>query len=117
AIDKIIREGKIGDTYCIGGGAEKTNLEITHKILELMEFDDTNIEYVPDRKGHDKRYAVDFSKIKSELAWEPSVSFEDGIKETVEWYKNNIQWLTNIKTGEYRNYGDHHLNNKHTKIG
>lgn len=116
AIDKIIREGKIGDTYCIGGGAEKTNLEITHKILELMEFDENNIEYVPDRKGHDKRYAVDFSKIKSELAWEPSVSFEDGIKETVEWYKNNIQWLTNIKTGEYRNYGTGQRNDIHRKI-
>lgn len=116
AIDRIIRNGKIGETYCVGGDAEKTNLEITHKILELMGFDHSYIEYVPDRKGHDKRYAVDFTKIKSELGWEPSIKFEDGIRETVEWYKNNPQWLENIKTGEYRNYGTEHRNDRHRKI-
>ena len=102
AIDKIVREGKIGETYCIGGNAERTNLEITHKILELMGADESSIEYVEDRKGHDKRYAIDFSKIKNELSWEPSISFEDGIKETVEWYKNNQDWWKRIKSGEYR---------------
>ena len=103
AIDKIVREGKIGETYCIGGNEEKTNLEITHKILELMNADENSIEYVEDRKGHDKRYAIDFSKIKNELGWKPSVSFEDGIKETVEWYKNNQEWWKRIVSGEYRN--------------
>ncbi len=103
AIDKIVREGKIGETYCIGGNAERTNLEITHKILELMGADESSIEYVEDRKGHDKRYAIDFSKIKNELGWKPSISFEDGIKETVEWYKNNQDWWKRIKSGEYRN--------------
>ncbi|HFC77017.1 MAG TPA: dTDP-glucose 4,6-dehydratase [Candidatus Moranbacteria bacterium] len=102
AIDKIVCEGKIGETYCVGGNAEKTNLEITHKILELMNADENSIEYVEDRKGHDKRYAIDFSKIKNELNWEPSVSFEEGIKETVEWYKNNQDWWQRIKSGEYR---------------
>ncbi len=102
AIDKIVREGKIGETYCIGGNAERTNLEITHKILELMGADESSIEYVEDRKGHDKRYAIDFSKIKNELSWEPSISFEDGISETVEWYKNNQDWWKRIKSGEYR---------------
>ncbi|MGW8184849.1 MAG: dTDP-glucose 4,6-dehydratase [Candidatus Moraniibacteriota bacterium] len=117
AIDKIIRNGKIGETYCIGGNAEKTNLEITHKILELMGFDENYIEYVADRKGHDMRYAVDFTKIKNELGWEPLISFEDGIKETVQWYKNNLEWLDNIKTGKYRDYADNHRNDKHIKIG
>lgn len=117
AIDKIIRNGKIGETYCIGGNAEKTNLEITHKILELMGFDENYIEYVADRKGHDMRYAVDFTKIKNELGWEPLISFEDGIKETVEWYKNNTQWLDNIKTGKYRDYGESHRNDKHIMLG
>ncbi|MDX9855208.1 MAG: dTDP-glucose 4,6-dehydratase [Candidatus Moranbacteria bacterium] len=102
AIDKIVREGKIGETYCVGGNAEKTNLEITHKILELMGAGEDSIEYVEDRKGHDKRYAIDFSKIKDELGWEPSVTFEEGIKETVEWYENNEEWWRNIKSGEYR---------------
>lgn len=116
AIDLIVREGKIGQTYCIGGGAEKTNLEITRKILELMDADESSVEYVADRKGHDKRYAVDFSKIKNELGWEPAISFKDGTKETVEWYQNNIQWLSNIKTGEYLAYGENYYNNKHVKI-
>ena len=116
AIDKIVRKGKIGETYCIGGGAEKTNLEITHKILELMGFDEKQIEYVPDRKGHDKRYAVDFTKMKNELGWEPSVSFEDGIRETVDWYKNNKEWLDNIKTGKYMEYSRDYRNDKHKKI-
>jgi len=113
AIDKIVREGKIGETYCIGGNAEKTNLEITHRVLELMGADENQIKYVEDRKGHDKRYAIDFSKIKKELNWEPSVSFEEGIKETVEWYKNNSQWLKNIQSGEYKEYNKKHQDDKH----
>lgn len=115
AIDKIIREGKIGETYCVGGDAEKTNLEITYKILELMGFDKSSIEYVEDRKGHDKRYAIDFTKIKNELGWSPSISFDDGMKETVEWYKENTEWLNNIKNGNYREYNKKHQNNKHIK--
>ncbi|EKE20626.1 MAG: hypothetical protein ACD_7C00511G0008 [uncultured bacterium] len=116
AIDRIIRHGKIGETYCIGGGAEKTNLEITHKILELMGFDEDNIEYVPDRKGHDKRYAVDFTKMTRELGWKPAISFEDGIKDTVEWYKQNAQWLDTIKSGKYIEYGRDYRNDKHRRI-
>jgi len=115
AIDQIIHDGKIGETYCIGGGAEKTNLEITHKILELMGADESKIEYVKDRKGHDKRYAVNFSKIKKELNWKPQISFEDGIKETVEWYKNNVDWLNNIKNGDYLEYNSRHQNDRHPK--
>lgn len=113
AIDKIVREGKIGETYCIGGDSEKTNLEITYKILELMGFDKSHIEYVEDRKGHDKRYAVDFSKIKNELGWEPTVSFEDGMQKTVKWYQDNTEWLNNIKNGNYREYNKRHQNDKH----
>lgn len=104
AIDKVVREGRIGETYCVGGNAERTNMQITKKILELMGKGEEMIEYVEDRKGHDKRYAIDFTKIKNELGWEPSVSFEDGIKETVEWFKNNEAWWKNIKSGEYQNY-------------
>jgi len=115
AIDKIVREGKIGETYCVGGDAERTNLEITHKILGLMGFDEKNIEYVEDRKGHDKRYAIDFTKIKNELGWEPSISFEEGMQETVAWYKKNVEWLENIKNGNYREYNKKHQNDKHIK--
>jgi len=103
-VDLILHKGKIGETYCLGGDCEKTNLEITHKILELMDKDESSIEYVKDRLGHDRRYAIDFSKIKNELGWEPKYNFEEGLKETIEWYKNNEEWWKNIKSGEYKNY-------------
>lgn len=104
AIDLIIHNGKIGETYCVGGQAEKTNKEITYKILELMGKDENSIEFVKDRPGHDKRYAIDFSKIKKELGWEPKISFEDGIKKTIGWFKDNESWWKNIKSGEYEKY-------------
>ncbi|EKE16345.1 MAG: hypothetical protein ACD_11C00020G0050 [uncultured bacterium] len=104
AIDAIIHKGKIGETYCVGGNSEKTNKEITYKILELMNKGEEMIEFVKDRPGHDKRYAIDATKIKNELGWEPTVSFEEGIKRTVEWYKDNQDWWKKIKSGEYQEY-------------
>lgn len=104
AIDLIVHKGKIGETYCVGGKSEKTNKEITYKILELMNKGEEMIEFVKDRPGHDRRYAIDFSKIKNELGWEPEVSFEDGLQKTVEWYKNNKQWWQDIKSGDYQEY-------------
>ena len=104
AIDLIIRKGKIGETYCVGGNSEKPNIEITKKIIELMGKNENSIEYVKDRLGHDRRYAIDFSKIKNELGWEPKVPFEEGIEKTIEWYKNNEAWWKNIKSGEYQEY-------------
>ncbi len=102
AIDKIVRDGKIGETYCIGGNAEKTNIEITNIILDAMNKDQNMIEYVEDRKGHDKRYAINFDKIKKELDWSPSVTFEQGIADTIKWYQDNEQWWRNIHSGEYK---------------
>jgi dTDP-glucose 4,6-dehydratase len=104
AIDKIVRDGKIGETYCVGGGAEKTNMEITNIILKAMGRNEEMIEHIKDRKGHDKRYAIDFTKIKNELGWEPTVTFEEGITETIDWYKKNENWWRNIKSGEYQEY-------------
>lgn len=103
-VDMILKYGKIGQTYCLGGNSEKTNLEITHKILELMDKGEEMIEYVEDRKGHDKRYAIDFSKAKNELGWEPQISFESGLQETIDWYRNNQDWWKKIKSGEYQEY-------------
>ncbi len=102
AIDKIVRDGKIGETYCIGGNAEKTNIEITNIILDAMNKDKNMIEYVEDRKGHDKRYAINFDKIKRELDWSPSVTFEQGITDTIKWYQDNEQWWRNIYSGKYK---------------
>jgi dTDP-glucose 4,6-dehydratase len=98
AIDCIIHSGKIGETYCVGGGNELTNKELAYKILEAMGRGEEMIEYVADRPGHDVRYAIDFSKIKKELGWEPEISFEEGLRETIEWYEKNEDWWKKIKT-------------------
>lgn len=104
AIDLILQKGKIGETYCIGGNSEKPNIEITKKIIELMGKNEDSIEYVKDRPGHDRRYAIDFYKIKNELGWQPKISFEDGLQKTIDWYKNNESWWKNIKSGDYQKY-------------
>jgi dTDP-glucose 4,6-dehydratase len=104
AIDKIVREGTIGETYCVGGNAEKTNLELTMAILKEMHMGEDMIDYVEDRKGHDRRYAIDNTKIRRELGWEPSVKFEDGIAETVQWYKDNEWWWRDVHSGEYQKH-------------
>lgn len=103
AIDVVLHNGKIGQVYNIGGHNEKTNLEITHLILNAMGKDETSIEYVQDRLGHDRRYAIANDKITSELGWEPSVTFEEGIKLTIDWYLNNQDWIKSIEDKRARN--------------
>lgn len=104
AIDLIIHKGKIGETYCIGGNAEKENIWIVKELLKLLDKDESSIEYVQDRPGHDRRYAINFDKIKTELGWEPSVSLEEGLQRTVEWFKANEAWWKSVKSGEYQEY-------------
>ena len=103
-VDCVIKKGKIGETYCLGGGNELSNSEITSVILNLLGFGEEMIEYAPDRPGHDLRYAIDITKIEKELNWYPEVDFDAGIKHTINWYKNNKEWWQKIKSGEYRNY-------------
>lgn len=97
AIDVVLHKGKIGEVYNIGGHNEKTNLEITHLILDAMGKDESYIEHVTDRLGHDRRYAISNDKITSELGWQPSLTFEEGIKLTIDWYLNNQDWMRNIE--------------------
>ena len=97
AIDEVLHKGKIGEVYNIGGHNEKTNLEITHLILDAMGKDESSIKYVEDRLGHDRRYAISNDKITSELGWKPSVTFEEGIKMTIDWYLNNQEWIKSIE--------------------
>lgn len=92
AIDTVLREGRIGEVYNIGGNNEKTNLEITKLVLAALGKPETMIEYVKDRLGHDRRYAIDSSKMKEELGWSPQVTFEEGIKMTIDWYLSNREW-------------------------
>jgi len=96
-VEAIIMKGKIGETYCLGGGNEISNIELTKKILNLMGKGENMIEYVEDRKGHDLRYAMDYTKIKNELDWEPKMNFDEGLKKTIEWYINNEKWWRKLK--------------------
>ena len=98
AIDTVLHKGRIGEVYNIGGHNEKTNMEITRIILDAMGKDESSIRYVEDRLGHDKRYAIDNHKIQSELGWEPSLTFEEGIKLTIDWYLKNQEWMKAIES-------------------
>lgn len=98
AIDTVLQKGRIGEVYNIGGHNEKTNLEITRLILNAMDKNESSIEYVEDRLGHDKRYAISNEKITSELGWQPSITFEEGIKLTIDWYLNNQSWIQAIES-------------------
>jgi dTDP-glucose 4,6-dehydratase len=112
AIDLIFHEGRIGETYNIGGHNEWTNIDLVHLLCDTMDekLDREKgsarklITYVKDRAGHDMRYAIDATKIKDELGWVPSVTFEEGLAKTVDWYLENNQWLDNVTSGAYRSY-------------
>ena len=97
AIDTVLHKGTPGQIYNIGGHNEKTNLEITRLILEAMNKDESYIEYVEDRLGHDRRYAICNDKITGELGWKPAVSFEEGILLTIDWYLNNQKWIKSVE--------------------
>lgn len=91
-IEAIIKKGKIGETYCLGGGNELSNLEIAKQIIKFLEMSEDMITLVSDRLGHDFRYAIDYSKAKEELGWEPTVDFNQGLQETIQWYQANEWW-------------------------
>lgn len=93
AIERVLTSGRIGEVYNIGGHNEKTNLEITRLIVQTLGFDESKIKFVEDRLGHDRRYAISNEKISSELGWQPTVDFEEGIKRTIEWYLNHQEFL------------------------
>lgn len=98
AIDTVLHKGQVGEVYNIGGHNEKANIEITKLVLSSMGKDESSIQYVEDRLGHDKRYAIDNTKIQTQLGWEPSVTFEEGIKLTIDWYLNNQDWMKSVES-------------------
>ena len=101
-VDLIVRNGKVGEVYNLGGYSERHNIDIVKTILKQMGKSEDLITFVEDRKGHDLRYAIDSSKVEKELGWELTYTFEDGIKETIDWYLNNKAWIDDIKNGTYR---------------
>ncbi len=120
AIDDIFHKGKVGETYNIGGHNEWKNIDLVHLLCDTMDEKLGRekgaarqlITYVKDRAGHDMRYAIDATKIKEELGWVPSVTFEEGLSKTVDWYLENEQWLDNVTSGNYRSYYENQYNKR-----
>ncbi len=106
AIDMIVRNGKDGEIYNVGGHEEKANIDIVKIILKKLDKPESLIEFVKDRPGHDLRYAMNPAKLEKELGWKPSVTFDEGIDKTIDWYLNNKPWWEHIISGEYKNYFD-----------
>ena len=112
AIDVIFHKGKLGETYNIGGFNEWKNIELIKVMIKTVDrllgreegTSDRLITFVTDRAGHDLRYAIDSTKLKNELGWEPSLQFEEGIEKTVKWYLENQEWLKNVTYGDYQTY-------------
>ena len=112
AIDDVFHKGEIGETYNIGGHNEWKNIDLIHLLCDIMDQKLGNsigksrelITFVKDRAGHDMRYAIDATKIKNKLGWIPSVTFEQGLKSTVEWYLENQKWMKNVTSGSYLEY-------------
>lgn len=114
AIDVILQKGKVGEIYNIGGHNERANIDVVKAILKQLGKGEDQIEHVADRKGHDRRYAIDPTKIHEELGWLPTTNFEDGIRETVQWYLNNRDWWMGIISGDYQTYYDRMYSNRST---
>lgn len=109
AIEMVLDKGKVGETYCVGSMAQDiNNLEVVKKILYIMGKNESEIEFVKDRPGHDRRYAIDWTKIRSELGWEPLNDFDTWLVKTIDWYKENEKWWKDIKNGEYKDYYKEH---------
>ncbi len=104
AIDLIIHNGRVGEVYNIGGHNERRNIDVVKTVLSQLSKPESLITYVKDRAGHDLRYAIDPAKISSELGWKPETAFDDGMKKTINWYLDNMEWIEEIKSGEYAEY-------------
>jgi dTDP-glucose 4,6-dehydratase len=104
AIDRVLREGRVGEVYNVGSRCERENIEVVREILGILEKPETLITYVEDRLGHDKRYAIDPHKIETELGWKPVFEFPDALRATVRWYQQNPSWWQKILSGEYQTY-------------
>jgi dTDP-glucose 4,6-dehydratase len=104
AIDAVYRKGTIGEVYNAGGRSEMPNLHLTHLLLDILGKPRSLIKFVKDRPGHDRRYAIDKSKIEKEIGWQPRISFSQGLRDTVRWYQEHADWVAAMRTGEYLKY-------------
>ena len=107
AVDLILRRGKAGEIFNVGGHNERRNIDVVRMILAALGKPESLIDYVPDRKGHDRRYAIDPAQIRSALGWEPQTLFTAGIEKTIRWYLDHVPWWQHIQSGAYRRYNGH----------
>jgi dTDP-glucose 4,6-dehydratase len=108
ALVQVWRKGRVGEAYNVGGRSERTNLELTHLLLDIMGKPRTLIRHIKDRLGHDRRYAIDCTKLEQELGWRPAISFEEGLRDTVRWYQDHADWVADVRSGEYLTYYKKH---------
>jgi dTDP-glucose 4,6-dehydratase len=113
AVYRVWRDGRPGEVYNIGGRCERTNLELTHALLDAVGKPRSLIRFVKDRPGHDRRYAIDCTKIEGELGWRPRIPFEQGLRDTVRWYREHEDWVARIRTGEYLSYYERQYGSRH----
>lgn len=119
AIDTVFHKGRNGETYNIGGLNEWTNIDLVKRIASIIDdklgrdkgATEKQIKFIKDRAGHDRRYAIDATKIEKELDWKPSITFEKGLEETIDWYLKNEEWVKNVISGEYQSYYKNHYKN------
>jgi dTDP-glucose 4,6-dehydratase len=112
----VLEKGRTGEIYNIGGLNITENLSLVSKLLQLIEKPETLISYVQDRPGHDRRYALSIKKIETELGWKPAISLEDGLRRTIDWYKDHSKWLDAVQTGEYRTYYEKYYDNRELSL-
>ena len=116
ALDRVLHSGRPGETYNIGFGQPVTNLNVVRGLLRILDKSEDQIKFVEDRPGHDRRYALDTSKIRRELDWKPTVALEEGLARTVEWYRGHADWVQKTKSGEYRDYYEIFYKNRRSSL-
>lgn len=112
----VLERGRLGEVYNLGGGNILENLEMTRSLLQIIGKPESLIQFVADRPGHDRRYALDCSKITSEVGWKPAVKLDEGLKQTIDWYRNNAHWVAAVRRGEYRNYYQKYYENRDSSL-
>jgi dTDP-glucose 4,6-dehydratase len=116
AIDRVLRDGRDGEVYNIASGRSAQNLQIVLQLLKILGKSEELVEFVQDRPGHDRRYALDISKISNDLGWQPAISLDDGLRRTVQWYQENSDWVAKTRSGEYRTYYEKHYEQRRSTL-